>query len=112
VMSGRSGSDADSPQEGVPTAAGGVAATGESGGGAGVLGVLGGFRLPVPAGFAGGIDPARLLWWGGLAAVAVVGIVEWPVALVVGAGSYVAERLCARMCAGISGEASASIRGT
>jgi hypothetical protein len=92
-MSDRSGSDADSPQEGDPTALGEVAATGTGGSGTGILGALGGFRLPLPAGFAGGIDPQRLLWWGGLAAVAAVGIVEWPVALVVGAGSYVAERL-------------------
>jgi hypothetical protein len=76
------------------------------------LGALGGFRLPVPAGFAGGIDPQRLLWWGGLAAVAAVGIVEWPVALVVGAGSYVAERLVREDVRRDLGEASASIRGT
>lgn len=38
-------------------------------------------------------DPKRVLWWGGLAALAAVGVIEWPVAAVVGAGSYVAERL-------------------
>jgi hypothetical protein len=111
-MSDRSSSDADFPQEGDPTAAGGVAATGESGNGAGILGALGGLQLPLPVGFAGGIDPARLLWWGGLAAVAAVGIVEWPVALVVGAGSYVAERLVREDVRRDLGEASASIRGT
>jgi hypothetical protein len=34
-----------------------------------------------------------MLWWGGLAALAAIEIIEWPVALVVGAGSFVAERL-------------------
>jgi hypothetical protein len=52
------------------------------------------------------------LWWGGLAAVAAVGIVEWPVALVVGAGSYVAERLVRQDVRRDLGEASPSIRGT
>jgi hypothetical protein len=37
--------------------------------------------------------PKRALWWGGLAALAVAGVVEWPVAVVVGAGTYVAEKL-------------------
>ena len=34
----------------------------------------------------------RVLWWGGLAAVAALGIVDWPVAVLVGAGSWVVER--------------------
>jgi hypothetical protein len=38
-------------------------------------------------------DPKRLLWWGGLAALAAVEVIEWPVAVVVAAGSYVAERM-------------------
>jgi hypothetical protein len=38
-----------------------------------------------------GVDPKRMLWLGGLAALAAVEVIEWPVALVVGAGSYVAE---------------------
>jgi hypothetical protein len=38
-------------------------------------------------------DAKRLLWLGGLGALATIGILEWPVALVVGAGSVVAERL-------------------
>ncbi|WP_116204682.1 hypothetical protein [Amycolatopsis circi] len=50
---------------------------------------LGGLRLPLPPVPA----PKRALWWGGLAALAAVGVLEWPVAVVVGAGSYVAERL-------------------
>ncbi|WP_409186760.1 hypothetical protein F9C11_21970 [Amycolatopsis sp. VS8301801F10] len=37
--------------------------------------------------------PKRALWWGGLAALAAVGVLEWPVAVVVGAGTYVAEKL-------------------
>ncbi|HLZ36935.1 MAG TPA: hypothetical protein VKP64_04085 [Mycobacteriales bacterium] len=36
--------------------------------------------------------PGRVLWWGGLAAVAAVGVVDWPVAAAIAAGSYVAER--------------------
>jgi hypothetical protein len=38
-------------------------------------------------------DPKRLLWWGGLAALAALEVIEWPVAVVVAAGSYVAERM-------------------
>ncbi|WP_020661198.1 hypothetical protein [Amycolatopsis benzoatilytica] len=45
-----------------------------------------------PAALAG---TKRVLWWGGLAALATVGILEWPVAAAVGAGSYVAEKLAA-----------------
>lgn len=47
--------------------------------------------LPVP-GLPFSVDPKKVLWWGGLAALATVGVLEWPVAAVVGAGSYVAER--------------------
>jgi hypothetical protein len=36
--------------------------------------------------------PGNVLWWGGLAAVAALGIVDWPVAALVGAGTWVAER--------------------
>jgi hypothetical protein len=50
------------------------------------------FPIPVP-GLPANVDPKRMLWWGGLAALAAVGVIEWPVAAVVGAGSYVAERL-------------------
>lgn len=52
---------------------------------------LAGFRLPWPQGLE--VNPTRMLWWGGLAALAAIEIIEWPVALVVGAGSVVAERL-------------------
>jgi hypothetical protein len=44
-------------------------------------------RVPVPGG-AGG----RVLWWGGLAGVAALGVVDWPVAALVGAGTWVAEQ--------------------
>jgi hypothetical protein len=57
---------------------------------------IGGVRLPLPSLSLPAMPatvPKRALWWGGLAALAVVGVVEWPVAAVVGAGSYVAERL-------------------
>lgn len=43
--------------------------------------------VAMPAGTRG-----RVLWWGGLAAVAAFGIVDWPVAALVGAGSWVAEQ--------------------
>ena len=48
--------------------------------------------LPLP-GLPFGVDPKRLLWYGGLAALATVGVLEWPVAAVVGVGSYVTERM-------------------
>lgn len=38
------------------------------------------------------IEPKRLLWLGGLAALGIAGIVEWPVVAAIGVGSYVAER--------------------
>jgi hypothetical protein len=48
--------------------------------------------LPLP-GLPFGIEPKRLLWYGGLAALATVGVLEWPVAAVVGVGSFVTERM-------------------
>jgi len=77
----------------VRAAAGGsIGAPGAPGGGA-LVG--GGLRLPLPPLPPGlsQVDVRRLLWWGGLGALATVGILEWPVALVVGVGSLVAERL-------------------
>lgn len=41
----------------------------------------------MPQGTAG-----RVLWWGGLATVAAFGVVDWPVAALVAAGSWVAEQ--------------------
>ena len=52
---------------------------------------LAGFQLPWPQGFQ--VNPTRLLWWGGLAALAAIDLIEWPVALVIGASSFVAERM-------------------
>src|SRR5947209_20624623 len=54
-------------------------------------GFLAGFQVPLPG--MGNVDPLRLLWLGGLAALATIEIIEWPVALAVGVGSVVAERL-------------------
>jgi hypothetical protein len=51
----------------------------------------GAFRLPLLR--IGDIDPLRLLWLGGLAAMATIEVIEWPVALALGAASVVAERL-------------------
>lgn len=39
----------------------------------------------------GGI-PGHVIWWGGLAALATFGVVDWPVAAVVAAGTWVAEQ--------------------
>jgi hypothetical protein len=51
-------------------------------------------QLPLPGmpiGMPTGM-PGRVLWWGGLAALAAFEVVDWPVAVLVGAGSWVAER--------------------
>lgn len=53
------------------------------------VGALAGFRLPG----VGDVDPLRMLWLGGLAVLATIELIEWPVALAVGVGSVVAERL-------------------
>jgi hypothetical protein len=44
-------------------------------------------RIRMPSGAAGNV-----IWWGGLAAVAALGVVEWPVAAIVAAGTWVAEQ--------------------
>ena len=36
--------------------------------------------------------PGNVIWWGGLVAAAALGVVEWPVAALVGAGTWIAER--------------------
>ena len=36
--------------------------------------------------------PGNVLWFGGLTAVAVLGVVDWPVAALVAAGTWVAEQ--------------------
>lgn len=54
-------------------------------------GMSGGMYRTV-SGLTGVVDPKRLLWIGGLAAVGVLGVVEWPVVATVGVGSYVAEQ--------------------
>lgn len=46
-----------------------------------------GVHVAMPTGTAG-----RVLWWGGLATVAAFGVVDWPVAALIGAGSWVAEQ--------------------
>jgi hypothetical protein len=69
----------------------GARVQGSDGGQPKSMGALAGFRLPLPG--MGDVDPLRLLWLGGLAALATIEIIEWPVALAVGVGSVVAERL-------------------
>jgi hypothetical protein len=60
---------------------------------AGDRGQTGGRSLPSAAGLRlPGGTAGTVLWWGGLAAVAAVGIVDWPVAALVGAGTWVAEQ--------------------
>ncbi len=44
-------------------------------------------RIRIPGGTAG-----NMAWWGGLAAVAAFGVVDWPVAALVAAGTWVAEQ--------------------
>src|SRR5262249_25625959 len=44
-----------------------------------------GIKLP-------GVAKGNLLWWGSLAALAALEIVDWPVAAVVAAGAWIAER--------------------
>ena len=48
--------------------------------------------MALPGGLGAVMDPKRLLWLGGLGAVVALGVIEWPVAVAVGVGSYVAER--------------------
>jgi hypothetical protein len=47
-------------------------------------------RIPLPG--LGRPEPGRLLWYGGLGALAAVGILEWPVAVVIGAATAIAAR--------------------
>jgi hypothetical protein len=82
------GRSSERDEQGMRAQAGAGAVAGD--GGRAFVG--GGVRLPIP-GLPGGLDAKRLLWFGGLGALATIGILEWPVALVVGAGSVVAERL-------------------
>lgn len=52
-------------------------------------------RLPLPhlsLPTVGDIDAKRMFWYGGLGAMATIGILDWPVALVVGAGTVIAAR--------------------
>jgi hypothetical protein len=51
-------------------------------------------HVPVPSlhvGVPSG-TPGRVLWWGGLAAVAAFGVVDWPVVGLVAVGTWVAEQ--------------------
>lgn len=48
--------------------------------------------ITVPASVGQALEPKRLLWYGGLAALGVVGVLEWPVVAVVGAATYMSER--------------------
>lgn len=92
----RSGSDTDTdtdPGGEATTAQAGVAGTAERESRGQAVAASGGFRLPLPGGLTEGMDPKRLLWLGGLAALVAIEVIEWPVALAVGVGSYVAERL-------------------
>jgi hypothetical protein len=52
-------------------------------------------RIPLPhlsMPNVGDIDAKRMLWYGGLGAMATIGILDWPVALVVGTGTVIAAR--------------------
>jgi hypothetical protein len=105
VMADRPGSD-DGPK-GAATATsarGGATANVEDDGQRKTVGASAGFRLPLPQGF--DVDPKRVLWLGGLAALAAVEIIEWPVALVVGAGGFVAEWMARQDAARIAAQRS------
>ncbi|MGB6165534.1 MAG: hypothetical protein WCF33_02400 [Pseudonocardiaceae bacterium] len=92
-MPTRSHSESEHDLDGETTAHAEVGASvqGSGGGQPQSVGALAGFRLPLPG--MGDVDPLRLLWLGGLAALATIEIIEWPVALAVGVGSVVTERL-------------------
>jgi hypothetical protein len=92
-MPARSSSDAGSKHEGQPAATNEATATTNGTGQHWPLTALGGFRVPLLPDIINGINPQRLLWLGGLASVAAIGIIEWPVALAIGTGSYIAEHL-------------------
>jgi hypothetical protein len=98
-MPTRSGPTRSDPESGTDTgdkastARAEVAGTVEGEGSDRAVAALGEFRLPLPGGLAREMDPKRLLWLGGLAALVAIEVIEWPVALAVGVGSYVAERL-------------------
>ena len=49
-------------------------------------------HVPVPVVRMPGGTAGHVLWWGGLATVAVFGVVDWPVVALVAAGSWVAEQ--------------------
>jgi hypothetical protein len=49
-------------------------------------------RFPLPLPGMPRVDVKRMLWLGGLGALATVGLLEWPVAITIGAASVVAER--------------------
>ncbi|HLI36954.1 MAG TPA: hypothetical protein VKV80_06385 [Streptosporangiaceae bacterium] len=57
-------------------------------------------RLPSLDDMRRGVTPERVLWYGGLGALAAFGVIDWPVAAVVGAGTYVARRMARREAAG------------
>ena len=58
--------------------------------------------VPIPEQLRHVPNPAdnKLLWYGGLAGLAAVGVIGWPVAGVVAAGSYVAEHRARSAIAG------------
>ena len=91
-MANRSDTEERSMGEATATSApAGTTAKVDDNGQAKNVSALAGFRLPWPQGL--DVNPTRVLWWGGLAALAAIEIIEWPVALVIGAGSFVAERM-------------------
>jgi hypothetical protein len=52
-----------------------------------------GIPIPIPIpGIPREMPPGRLLWYGGLAALAALDVIEWPVAAVAAVGTYIARR--------------------
>ena len=81
----RAGQEPGGPSRGKESPAGQPATAGRGGGLS--MPSLSVPRIRLPAGRAG-----TVLWWGGLATVAALGVVDWPVAALIGAGTWVAEQ--------------------
>jgi hypothetical protein len=48
-------------------------------------------NVPMPRADLSAVEGKRLAWWGSLAVLAALDVLEWPVAAVVAVGSYIAE---------------------
>jgi hypothetical protein len=90
-MAKESGTEQRAGGASTTSAAAGTATKAEGNGGGNAVSALGGVSAAVAAGLERESHAPVVV--GGLAALAAIEIIEWPVALVVGAGSLVAERM-------------------